>query len=187
MDIDQTPTTPKTSGLGDKMDTDESAVKTEEEKEDGAEKKDGDEAKDGGLKKRMEKEKVGYHLENMSRVVPGQRKFITFPEGRYEPVKKPTGGVILLIDTTPSEPKSLMELKAKKTVKPAVAPETLQDRVTAAFNQQEAAGANRPVTGGAAEAAGVLTAVDEDAEGAEEAEVPREFEFYEDEQQEEEQ
>ena len=187
MDIDQTPTTPKTSGLGDKMDTDESAVKTEEEKEDGAEKKDGDEAKDGGLKKKLEKEKVGYHLENMSRVVPGQRKFISFPEGRYEPVKKPTGGVILLIDTTPSEPKSLMELKAKKTVKPAVAPETLQDRVSAAFNQQEAAGANRGVTGGAAEAAGVLTAVDEDAEGAEEAEVPREFEYYEDEQQEEEQ
>ena len=185
MDIDQTPTTPKTSGLGDKMDTDESAVKTDEEKDEGAEKKDGDEAKDGGLKKKMEKEKVGYHLENMSRVVPTQRKFITFPEGRYEPVKKPTGGVILLVDTTPSEEKSLMELKAKKTVKPAVAPETLQDRVTAAFNQQEAAGTSRVEPGGAAEAAGVLTAVDEDAEGSEEAEVPREFEYYEDEQQEE--
>lgn len=88
MDIDQTPTTPKTSGLGDKMDTDEPAAKTEEEKDDGAEKKEGEDAKDGGLKKRMEKEKVGYDMENMSRVLPAQRKFISFPKGRYEPVKK---------------------------------------------------------------------------------------------------
>ena len=88
MDIDQTPTTPKTSGLGDKMDTDEPANKTEEEKDDGAEKKEGEDAKDGVLKKRMEKEKVGYDMENMSRVLPAQRKFISFPKGRYEPVKK---------------------------------------------------------------------------------------------------
>ena len=88
MDIDQTPTTPKTSGLADKMDTDEPAPKTEEEKDDSAEKKDGEDAKDGGLKKRMEKEKVGCNLENMSRVLPAQRKFISFPDGRYEPVKK---------------------------------------------------------------------------------------------------
>lgn len=88
MDIDQTPTTPKISGLGDKMDTDEPATKPEEERDDGAEKKEGEDAKDGGLKKRMEKEKVGYDLENMSRVLPAQRKFISFPKGRYEPIKK---------------------------------------------------------------------------------------------------
>ena len=88
MDIDQTPTTPKTSGLGDKMDTDEPAAKGDEEKDEGAEKKDGEDAKDGGLRKKMEKEKVGYQLENMSRVLPAQRKFISFPDGRYEPVKK---------------------------------------------------------------------------------------------------
>jgi len=88
MDIDPTPTTPKMTGPGDKMDTDEPAPKTEEEKDDGAEKKEGEESKDGGLKKRMEKEKVGYNLENMSRVLPAQRKFISFPEGRYQPVKK---------------------------------------------------------------------------------------------------
>ena len=88
MDIDQTPTTPKTSGLGDKMDTDEPATKTEEEKDDKAEKKEGEDGKDGVLKKRMEKEKVGYDMENMSRVLPAQRKFISFPKGRYEPVKK---------------------------------------------------------------------------------------------------
>ena len=88
MDIDQTPTTPKTSGLGDKMDTDEPATKTEEEKDDSADKKEGEDGKDGVLKKRMEKEKVGYDMENMSRVLPAQRKFISFPKGRYEPVKK---------------------------------------------------------------------------------------------------
>ena len=77
-----------------------------------------------------------------------------------------------------------MELKAKKTVKPAAAPETLQDRVTAAFGQQEGSGASREETGGAAEAAGVLTAIDEDAEGAEEAELPQEFDYYSDEHQE---
>lgn len=88
MDIDQTPTTPKISGLGDKMDIDEPASKIEDDKDEGAEKKEGEDAKDGGLRKKMEKEKVGYQLENMSRVLPAQRKFISFQDGRYEPVKK---------------------------------------------------------------------------------------------------
>lgn len=98
MDIDQTPTTPKISNLGDKMETDEPTTKTEEDKEgekqDGT-KKDGEEAKDApaqteGLRKKLEKEKekVGYSLENMSRVLPAQLKFLSFPDGRYEPVKK---------------------------------------------------------------------------------------------------
>ena len=86
MDIDQTPTTPKTTGLGDKMDTDE--PRAEDDREEGAEKKEEADSKDGGLKKKLEKEKVGYHLENMSRVLPAQRKFISFPEGRYKPVKQ---------------------------------------------------------------------------------------------------
>ncbi|KAL8719408.1 MAG: hypothetical protein Q9225_003573 [Loekoesia sp. 1 TL-2023] len=183
MDIDQTPTTPKTANVDDKMETDEPAPKPEdsqeqEEKVDG-EKKEG-EAPPEGAKKKMEKEKVGCHLENMSRVLPAQRKFISFPDGRYQPVKKPTGGVILLTDTTPSEPKTLMEMKAKKTVKPAAAPATLQDRVNEAIGQQEAV--NRESGDGAAEAAGVLTAVDEDVEGGEEAEVPREFDYFTDEE-----
>ena len=99
MDIDQTPTTPKTKDIGDKMDTDEPTPKTNEgkkgnEKQD-SDKKEGDEKNDSqpqaapeGLKKRMEKEKVGYDMENMSRVLPAQLKFISFPDGRYEPVKK---------------------------------------------------------------------------------------------------
>jgi 26S proteasome regulatory subunit N2 len=38
---------------------------------------------------------------------------------------------------------------------------------------------------GAASAAGVLTAVDEDEEGAEEAECPREFEYFSDDEEQE--
>lgn len=195
MDIDPAPTTPKISHTGDRMDTDEPVPKTDE----------GEESKEAapqaeGLKKKMEREKVGYNIENMSRVLPAQLKFISFPDGRYEPVKKvrsavyfwrqkqsltskqPTGGVILLNDTTPSESKTLMELKARKNIKAAAAPETLQDRVDAAFNLPGDAGAEESArdTGGAAEAAGVLTAIDEDGEGSEEAELPREFEYHSD-------
>lgn len=177
MDIDQTPTAPKASESADKMDTDESAVKTEEEKDgekQDADKKDGEDTKDTqdrpeGLKKKMEKEKVGYSLENMSRVLPTQLKFISFPDGRYEPVKKPTGGVIMLNDSTPLEAKTLMEMKRKPPQKP----------VTAAASSEEQLEA--PRASGAAEAAGVLTAFDEGGEGEEDAELPREFEYHSDE------
>lgn len=176
MDIDQTPTAPKADG-GDKMDTDESALKTETE----GEKKDEEEAKESdkpeGLKKRMEKEKVGYGLENMSRVLPAQLKFVSFPDERYEPVKKPTGGVILLNDTKPSEPKTLLEMmKAKKPAHAAAAPAPLQEQADAAMGEGEAA---RDASG-AAEAAGVLTALDEGGEGEEDAELPHEFEYHSD-------
>ncbi|KAI4260137.1 MAG: hypothetical protein L6R42_004193 [Xanthoria sp. 1 TBL-2021] len=184
MDIDQTPTTPKTSNLGEKMELDEPAGKEdnqEAEKLDGEKKLEGESSPESA-KKKMEKEKVGYQLENMSRVLPAQRKFISFPDGRYRPVKKPTGGVVLLTDTTPSEPKSLMELKAKKKVKPAATPATMQDRVVEALGQHFADRADRAESSGAAEAAGVLTVVDEDGEGGEEAEVPGEFEYFTDEE-----
>ncbi|CAF9929906.1 proteasome regulatory particle base subunit [Imshaugia aleurites] len=176
MDIDQTPTAPK-ADAGDKMDTDEPAVKNEGD----GEKKDEEEAKEAdkpeGLKKKMEKEKVGYGLENMSRVLPAQLKFVSFPDERYEPVKKPTGGVILLNDTKPSEPKTLLEMKkAKKPAQPAATPAALQDRVDAAMAQGEAI----REASGAAEAAGVLTAIDEGGEGEEDAEVPHEFEYHSD-------
>jgi len=67
-------------------------------------------------KKKVEREKVGYEMENMSRVLPAQLKYISFPGERYVPVKKPTGGVILLHDTTPDVEKDLLELKVKKVV-----------------------------------------------------------------------
>jgi 26S proteasome regulatory subunit N2 len=134
MDVDQTPTTPKVSTADDedKMDLDEDTKKDDKEKVEGAQAAE-------TSKKKIEKEKVGYNLENMSRVLPPQVKYISFPEERYVPVKKvrcamhpytfsslltfcqPTLGVILLQDTRPSEPKSLLELKVKKAA-PAPAP-----------------------------------------------------------------
>jgi 26S proteasome regulatory subunit N2 len=144
MDVDQTPTTPKVSTTDDedKMDLDEDTKKDDKEKAEGAQAAE-------TSKKKIEKEKVGYNLENMSRVLPPQVKYISFPEERYVPVKKvrcamhlytynslltfcqPTLGVILLQDTRPSEPKSLLELKVKKAA-PAPAPEGVS--VTTAAN-----------------------------------------------------
>ncbi|KAK3305642.1 armadillo-type protein [Chaetomium strumarium] len=117
MDVD-TPTVAKTNApAGDKMEVDEeNKPKAEEPKE----KKEGEAGADKEApaspdgKKKAEKEKVGYEIENMSRVLPGQFKYISFPAGRYKPVKKPTGGPILLHDTQPGEPKTLIEEKLKK-------------------------------------------------------------------------
>nr|POF02543.1 26s proteasome regulatory subunit rpn2 [Quercus suber] len=175
MDIDPTPTTPKPEAEDDKMDTDDLADgKTGDEK---------DEEKDS-LKKRVEKEKVGHDVENMKRVLPAQIKYISFAaDGRYQPVKKPTGGVILLHDTQSSEPKSLLELKArKKTAAPAPGAGVPTGPAARAINMADL---NPVVGGGAAAAAGVLTAVDEDDDG-EEAPVPDEFEVDDDDEEEEE-
>ncbi|KAI9843972.1 MAG: proteasome regulatory particle base subunit [Sclerophora amabilis] len=187
MDIDQAPPTPKISNThpGDKMETDEDSTKDGEEKRDGESKegKEGEKEENSSSettkkKPEKEKEKIGYDLENMSRVLPAQLRFISFPEGRYEPVKKPTGGVVLLIDNQPSEPKTLLELKARKTVERAAAPETLDDRINAAYQARDAGAEGQG--SGAAEAAGVLTAVDEDEDGGEEAELPAEFDYFSD-------
>ncbi|EME87497.1 uncharacterized protein MYCFIDRAFT_212910 [Pseudocercospora fijiensis CIRAD86] len=174
MDVDAAPSTPKPDADGDKMETDENAIDTS---------KVGDE-KDGekeSLKKKVEKEKVGFNLGNMSRVLPAQIKYISFaPDGRYQPVKKPTGGVILLNDTQPSEAKTLLELKArKKTASAAPAP----GAPATSSNDTAMEDLGVPAFGGAAAAAGVLTAVDEDDDG-EEAPVPDEFEVDEDEAEE---
>ncbi|KAL9078726.1 MAG: hypothetical protein Q9157_002371 [Trypethelium eluteriae] len=178
MDIDHTPTTPKPTD-DDKMDVDEDTQRPTKEdkgeeaiadsKTEGGD-KEGTPNPEGTSKKKAEKEKVGYELENMSRVLPAQLKYISFPEERYRPVKKPTGGVILLTDSKPSEAKSLLEMRSKKASTPA-APAT-------GVTQQsgEAISTSATGTGGAIAGAGVLTAVDEDDDG-EEAEVPREFDY----------
>ncbi|KAL5115961.1 proteasome regulatory particle base subunit [Pleosporales sp. CAS-2024a] len=159
MDVDQTPTTPKvsTADEDDKMDLDEDVKKDDKEKAEGAQTAE-------TSKKKIEKEKVGYTLENMSRVLPPQVKYISFPGDRYVPVKKPTLGVILLTDTKPSEPKSLLELKVKKAV-PAPAP-----GATVSSANRSAEGASG--SGGAVPISDSL--VDE---GDEEASVPGEFEY----------
>ena len=206
MDIDQPPATPKTGAADDKMDTDEAAIKTEDEKKEGdvLDGKDSEDKKAESLKKKAEKEKVGYDLENMSRVLPAQLKFISFPDSRYEPVKKvgsnhlqnrivlmasqPTGGVLLVTDKQPSEPKSLITLKARKNVQPAatVPASNQQQPLADVISQlQSQRPADREASGAAA-GAGVLTAVDEDVEGGEEAPVPNEFDYYTDAEEEEE-
>lgn len=86
----------------------------------------------------------------------------------------------MLNDTTPSEPKSLIEFKAKKTVKPTTTLSAPQDSATPALNQQTNSDESATGAEGAAAAVGVLTAVDEDGEGAEEAVVPNEFEYHSD-------
>ncbi|OCK84304.1 26S proteasome regulatory complex, non-ATPase subcomplex, Rpn2/Psmd1 subunit [Lepidopterella palustris CBS 459.81] len=182
MDIDQTPTTPKISTVDeDKMDTDEDTSKTKEEKSNaersGSTQEDSTSAETS--KQKAEKEKIGYDMENMSRVLLPQVKYISFPDKRYLPVKKPTGGVILMIDTQPDEPKTLLELKVKKAA-PAPAPgapgQSLSDRVSEAYASRDAQSNDT--------AAAVLNAVDEDEEGGEEADVPREFDYVTDDEKE---
>ena len=76
----------------------------------------------------------------------------------------------------------LIEEKLKKaSVEKAAAPTTLEDMRNESFNlRRQADAAGETSESGAAAAAGVLTAVDEDEEGGEEAEVPREFEYFSD-------
>jgi 26S proteasome regulatory subunit N2 len=80
------------------------------------------------------------------------------------------------------EEKVLIEEKLKKvTIEKAAAPTTLEDMRNEAFALRRQAVAQREADeSGAAAAAGVLTAVDEDEEGGEEAEVPEEFEYFSD-------
>ncbi|GKT92368.1 LOW QUALITY PROTEIN: 26S proteasome regulatory subunit RPN2 [Colletotrichum tofieldiae] len=212
--------------VSDKMEVDEKKEESKEKKEGDAGEKEASVAP-ADTKKKGEKEKVGYEMENLSRVLPGQLKFISFPTGRYKPVKKvksseswlwaknmltPTGGPLLLQDTQPDEEKSLIEEKLKKvtTEKAPVAgqsnaggssagltPRQQQNLISQALRagtggdlrslnelsellgrQRRGDLAGATDEGGAAAAAGVLTAIDEDGEGDEEAEVPREFEYF---------
>lgn len=87
METEPTASTPVTPGPSavesdDKMETEEEGI---DKKESDGEKKDGE----GEKKKRAEKEKVGYEVVNMARVLPEQLKYISFlSDSRYEPVKK---------------------------------------------------------------------------------------------------
>lgn len=125
---------------------------------------------------------------------------------------QPTGGPLLLDDSQPDEPKSLIEEKLKK-VTTERAPVAGQGRsgggrsggqgrslldglvdpartsgsqgVSHLYRGQggfaggpQTPGGNLGMGAGAAAAAGVLTAVDEDGEGDEEAQTPGEFEYF---------
>jgi 26S proteasome regulatory subunit N2 len=81
----------------------------------------------------------------------------------------------------------LLELKSQKKVEKAAAPVTLGDMRSEAFRQRRDILRPEEIFGigsGAAAAAGVLTAVDEDEEWGEEAEMPRPFDYYSDEEEE---
>lgn len=99
---------------------------------------------------------------------------------------QPTGGVVVVLDKQPDEPREVIELKASKEARQAPPPtETLQDRLQAAIGtaalqtpqRADARAALSAATSGAAAGAGVLTAVDEDEEGVEDAPVPDEFSY----------
>ena len=85
MEIDPAPTTPKPDAADpDKMDEDSTVVESTKD----VESKEKESDKESSRRK-LDKEKVGYELENLSRVLPGQIKYITFAQdGRYQPVKK---------------------------------------------------------------------------------------------------
>ncbi|KAK4445548.1 armadillo-type protein [Podospora aff. communis PSN243] len=208
MDIDSTPVAKASlQPPADKMDVDEDKKAKAEDSKD---KKEGEAVTEKEstpeAKKKAEKEKVGYEIENMSRVLPGQLKYINFPAGRYKPVKKPTGGVLLLQDTQPDEPKALIEEKLKKATTErapvagagATPRQSVQNTAQNLLSQVQRSGGNmRDITellqlaqrssgaqaaatsgSGAAAAAGVLTAIDEDGEGDEEAPVPKDFDYF---------
>lgn len=161
------------------MDTDDATIKDDEGKE--GDKKDGEGLE---VKKRAEKEKVGYEIDNMSRVLPAQLKYLSFPDQRYQPVKRPiTGGIIVVHDTEPDNERETIPLTVSKIEAVRAAPDPAQAGNTTRREPQTPAGQtigqglDLLTGGGAAAAAGVLTAVDEDEEGAEEAPVPGEFEY----------
>ncbi|EPS42204.1 hypothetical protein H072_3966 [Dactylellina haptotyla CBS 200.50] len=122
-------------------------------------------------KKAQSKETVGYKIDNMSRVLPAQLKYISFlSDSRYVPVKKVTGGVLLLADKTPEEAAKLLELKSVKPV-PVSGAGTSAIASAVAGPSGDAIGG-----GGAAAAAAVLMQEDEEEEAA----VPSAFDYYSD-------
>ena len=218
MDIDSTttPTTSKPVAGDDKMEVDEEKKpESKDKKEEGGASATDKESPTppADAKKKAEKEKAGYEIDNMTRVLPVQLKYISLPKGRYWPVKLvrpgplPTGGPLLLHDTQPDKEKAKIEEKLKKvaTEKAPVAgagnaggrgagasarsaEEALLSRLGRGLGGTPGGlfgNIDSPsALGGAAAAAGVLTAVDEDNEGDEEAQPPRDFEYFTDDENE---
>ncbi|KPI39671.1 26S proteasome regulatory subunit rpn2 [Cyphellophora attinorum] len=117
MDVDTaTPVTPKVE-----KSEDAAKLESEEAKDDEAAKKE--EGEKPEKKKRVEKEKVGYEISNMSRVLPGQLKYLSFPDKRWQPVKKPiTGGVMVVLDTQPDSDREIVPLTDEEGAEEAPVP-----------------------------------------------------------------
>ncbi|KAI2622340.1 26S proteasome regulatory complex, non-ATPase subcomplex, Rpn2/Psmd1 subunit [Hypoxylon sp. NC1633] len=201
MDIDSTttPTTSKPGSGGDKMEIDSKGKSSEDTKDKKESETPAPSDKETSTpptdaKKKAEKEKPGYDIDNMSRVLPAQLKYIGLAKGRYWPVKLvrpgplPTGGPILLHDMQPEKEKALIEEKLKKvaTEKAPVAGAgrgnrshmTPEEALISRIRGDALSAAGRNEMSGAAAAAGVLTAIDEDGEGDEEANPPHDFDYY---------
>ncbi len=94
MDIDSTPTASKSAAVAakdDKMDVDDDKKAKADEAKDKKDGEGGDKETSAATtesRRKIEKEKVGYEMENMSRVLPSQLKHISFPSSRYKPVKQ---------------------------------------------------------------------------------------------------
>ncbi|KXS20828.1 26S proteasome regulatory complex, non-ATPase subcomplex, Rpn2/Psmd1 subunit [Gonapodya prolifera JEL478] len=117
---------------GDAMDTDKKDDKMDVEKKEGeSEKKDGEgEKKEGDGDKGKEDEKESEKkkkepkfetLQNVSRVVPQQLKYVVFKEdSRYTPIKKTiTGGITLMTDRTPSDTAEFIDFSTPTPAAPA--------------------------------------------------------------------
>ncbi|RYO78583.1 hypothetical protein DL766_008816 [Monosporascus sp. MC13-8B] len=209
MDIDSTttPTASKAAAGDDKMEVDEEKKpEAKDKKEESAINDKESSTPPADAKKKAEKEKAGYEIDNMTRVLPSQLKYISLPKGRYWPVKLvrpgplPTGGPLLLHDTQPEKEKAKIEEKLKKvttekapvagagnaTGRAGASARTVEESLLSRLGRGlagsagglGAAGAGSGNLSGAAAAAGVLTAVDEDNEGDEEAQPPREFDYF---------
>lgn len=81
MDLD-----PAATKGGDKMEVDDEKKDETKDKKDVGDKDAVSQVSD--TKKKTEKEKIGFEVPNMSRVLPSQLRYISFPAGRYKPVKK---------------------------------------------------------------------------------------------------
>ncbi|RMD39357.1 hypothetical protein DV735_g5776, partial [Chaetothyriales sp. CBS 134920] len=154
MDLDTvTPVTPKP----DKLDADDATVTAADGHADKTDGEAVERKEEPSKRKKAEKEKVGYEIANMSRVLPRQLQYLSFPDKRYQPVKKPvTGGVVVVLDLEPDKEREVIELKVSKIV----VPPPVQGRTVAG-----------------AGAAATTSNLDEDEEGAEEAPVPHDFDY----------
>ena len=81
---------------------------------------------------------------------------------------------MLLKDNNPSEAKSLIERQVKKTT-PRTASDNTATRASTTDNEPQ-----NQQTAVTTDAAAILTAVDEDEEGVEEAQMPEEFDYHSD-------
>jgi 26S proteasome regulatory subunit N2 len=107
---------------GDAMDTDEAAG--------------GDAGEEGAADKEKavkEPEPTSFTLENPARVVPQQRRFVTFlSENRWQPVRPTPSGFVVLKDSTPDEPVEYLFQEEKKPAAATAAPTAVGDAVTQA-------------------------------------------------------